>query len=70
MLPVRNHLFLLGKAVQHVLFAWLARRRTILRPAKPLQCWGHRKAALLSAAIREINLEPTPGLDVLLRHQL
>jgi len=66
--PVHNHLSLLGKAVQHVLFAWLVRRRTILRPAKPLQCWGNRKAALLSAAIREANLEPTPGLDVLLRH--
>ena len=51
-----------------MLFAWLVRRRTILRPAKPLQAWGHRKAALLSAAIREINLEPTSGLDVLLRH--
>ena len=66
--PISRHLFLLGKAVQQVLFAWLVRRRTILRPAKPLQCWGHRKAALLSAAIREVNLEPTPGLDVLLRH--
>lgn len=65
---VHNHLSLLSKAVQHMLFAWLVRRRTILRPAKPLQCWGHRKAALLSAAIREANLEPMPGLDVLLRH--
>ena len=66
--PVQEHLLLLGKAVQQALFAWLAGRRTILRPAKPLQCWGSRKAALLSAATREIGLEPTPGLEVLVRH--
>ena len=67
--PVQEHLLLLGKAVQGALFAWLAGRRTILRPAKPLQCWGSsRKAALLSAAIREAGLEPTPGLEVLVRH--
>lgn len=66
--PVQEHLLLLGKAVQQALFVWLARRRTILRPAKPLQCWGSRKAALLSAAAREIGLEPTPGLEVLVRH--
>jgi hypothetical protein len=65
---VADHLLLFGKAVQQALLRWLSSRRTILRPAKPLQCWGNRKAALLSAAIREVNLVPRPGLDVLVRH--
>lgn len=63
-----DQLFLLGKAIQQSLFTWLSHRRTILKPARPLQCWGNRKAALLSAAIKELNLEPKAGLDVLVRH--
>ncbi|WP_084602981.1 argonaute/piwi family protein [Rubritepida flocculans] len=67
--PVAEHLLLVGKAVQQALFGWLVGRRTILRRARPLQCWGSsRKAALLSAAIREIGLDPTPGIEVLVRH--
>ena len=67
--PVAAHLLLLGTAVQAALFRWLRGRRTILRRAKPLLCWGSsRKATLLSAAIREAGLEPTPGLEVLVRH--
>jgi Piwi domain len=62
------HLGLLGKAVSHSLFAWLAPRRTILRRSHPLQSLGNRKGALLSAAIRERGLEETAGLDVLVRH--
>lgn len=65
---VDEHLLLLGKVVQHLLLEWLRATRTILRPVRPLQCWGNRKAALLSAAIRECNLEPVEGLDVLVRH--
>ena len=64
----KEHLLLMGKVVQYLLLMWLRRGRTILRPARPLQCWGNRKAALLSAAIKELNLEPTEGLDVLVRH--
>lgn len=65
---IEDVLLLLGKAVQQALFAWLAKRRTILRPAKPLVCLGNRKAALLLASIRELQLEPIEGLDVLVRH--
>lgn len=67
-LKTHEHLFLLGKAVNHALLAWLAPRRTILRRTRPLQCWGNRKAALLSAAIRDRGRTPTSGLDVLVRH--
>lgn len=67
-LDTDEHLGLLGKAVSHALFTWLAPRRTILRRSRPLQCWGNRKAALLSAAILDNQMEPTPGLDVLVRN--
>lgn len=67
-LDTDEHLELLGKAVNHALFSWLAPRRTILRRSRPLQCWGHRKAALLSAAILENQMEPRAGLDVLVRN--
>lgn len=66
--PVDEHLLLMGKVVQHLLFEWLRATRTILRPTRPLQCWGNRKAALLSAAIKESGLKPIDGLDVLVRH--
>lgn len=70
--PVRvktaEHLALLGKAINHALLDWLAPRRTILRRTRPLQCWGHRKAALLTAAVREQGLSEVEGLDVLVRH--
>lgn len=70
--PVRiktqDHLALLGKAVNHTLLDWLAPRRTILRRARPLQCWGNRKASLLSAAVRDQGLAEIKGLDVLVRH--
>lgn len=70
--PVRlatdRNLALLGKAVTSALLAWLSQRRTILRRTRPLQCWGSRKAALLTAAIRERGLAETSGLDVLVRH--
>jgi hypothetical protein len=68
LLNTQEHLALLGKAVNHALLSWLAPRRTILRRTRPLQCWGNRKAALLSAAIRDRRLTVTPGLDVLVRH--
>ncbi len=68
LLETRHHLALLGKAVNHALRAWLAPRRTILRRTRPLQCIGHRKAALLTAAIRDRRLTETTGLDVLVRH--
>lgn len=38
-LRTNEHRFLLGKAVNHALLAWLAPRRTILRRTRPLQCW-------------------------------
>lgn len=64
LLETDQHLRLLGKAVNHALFSWLAPRRTILRRSRPLQCWGNRKAALLSAAVLENQMEPKAGLDV------
>ncbi len=67
-LETQGHLLLLGKAVHQFLFSWLSKSRTIIRPSRPLQCWGNRKAALLSAAIKELGLEPRQGLDVLVRH--
>jgi hypothetical protein len=67
-LDTDEHLELLGKAVNHALFSWLAPRRTILRRSRPLQCWGNRRAALLSAAILENQLDPRAGLDVLVRN--
>lgn len=67
-LKTQDHLALLGKAVNHALLDWLAPRRTILRRARPLQCWGNRKASLLTAAVRDKGLAETKGLDVLVRH--
>ncbi|WP_420382232.1 argonaute/piwi family protein [Novosphingobium sp.] len=67
-LRTQEHLALLGKAVNHALLEWLTPRRTILRRARPLQALGSRKAALLSAAIRDQGLEAKSGLDVLVRH--
>ena len=67
-LNTSEHLALLGKAINHSLLTWLSLRRTILRRARPLQSWGKRKAALLSASIREFGLTPIEGLDVLVRH--
>jgi hypothetical protein len=67
-IKTREHLPLLGKAINHALLTWLAPRRTILRRTRPLQCWGNRKASLLSAAVRAQRLEETKGLDVLVRH--
>lgn len=67
-MSTEDHLPLLGKAVNHALLNWIAPRRIVLRRARPLQCWGNRKASLLSAAIRDQGLTETKGLDVLVRH--
>lgn len=69
-LRTQDHLALLGKAINHALLEWLTPRRTILRRARPLQAWGNRKAALLSAAIRDQGLASVTGLDVLVRHSI
>ena len=63
-----DHLLLLGKVIQQALLRWLASRRTIIRPSRPLACWGRKDAALLSKTFEELGLIPHDGLEVVVRH--
>jgi len=63
-----DHLLLFGKVIQQTLVRWLASRRTIIRPSRPLICWGRRDAGLLSKALEELGLTAREGLEVVARH--
>ena len=66
---VRDHLFLLSKAMQHALVRWLCARFLILSRGQPVTFWGgNKQAKLLEQAIRGAGVTPRPDLDVRVRY--
>ena len=62
---VEDHLYLLGKVVQHSILEWIKEHRTILKRNRPLTFWGNQQEArLLTQAISYFNLTPIDGLEV------
>lgn len=69
--PVRDHLLLLGKAVQRTLLRWLEPRYLVVRPSRPVTFWGrNERSLLLTKALADAGLEPTTGVEVLGRFDL
>lgn len=69
--PVREHLLLLGKAIQGSLLRWLLNINIVLRPSKPIMFWGKKRSAqLLGSVLDELGLAPEQGLEVVARHMI
>ncbi len=68
---VKKNLLLLGRGIQQSIINWLANKRPIVKTGKRLTFWGGvANASLLTSATTMLNLEPTPGLDVVIRYDL
>jgi hypothetical protein len=69
--PLREHLSLTARAVQHATLVWIAGRVPIQRSGKQLTFWGQaERTRLLSQVLNRLRLAPAEGLEVSLRYTL
>jgi hypothetical protein len=68
---VQDNLLLMAKAIQQSILIWLAGQRPIVKAGKRLIFWGGlAQSLLLSRAVKEANLDPVPGVEVVTRYDI
>jgi hypothetical protein len=68
---IQDNLLLMAKAIQQSILIWLAGQRPIVKAGKRLVFWGGlAESFLLSRAVKEANLEPVSGVEVVTRYDI
>lgn len=68
---VKEHLFLVARAIQHSILVWIARRNPLLKAGKQLLFWGQiDQSLLLKQAVERARLEPVAGIEVPVRYEI
>ncbi len=71
LVPVNEHLYLVGKALQQSILVWIKDNREITRFGRKLAFWGSKNSSrLLSASLEQLGLKPIHGLETMVRYEL